>query len=243
MMKYREWGLFFLISAIWGSSFLFIKLGLEELRPFTLVMLRLAFGAGGLWIIIAALRLPLPKDWATIARLCLLGLTNTALPFVLITWGETQINSGVASVLNGTVPLFSLVIAHFFLADEKMTWLRLGGLITGFLGLTLIFSDSLIKVFGGGQALSSLVLLGQLAVVVASISYAGSSVFARTQVKKVHPIVVAGFQTGSALVMITIATLIVESPIHIQMGPQTLFSIAWLGILGTCTAYLIYFHL
>src|SRR5258706_2873441 len=151
MMKYREWGLFFLISAIWGSSFLFIKLGLEELTPFTLVMLRLTFGAGGLWIIIAALRLPLPKDWGTIARLCLLGLTNTALPFALITWGETHIDSGVASVLNGTVPLFSLIIAHFFLADEKMTWLRLGGLITGFLGVTLIFSNSLIKAFSGGR--------------------------------------------------------------------------------------------
>jgi len=242
-MKIRDWGVFTLLAAIWGSSYLFIKIGLNDLQPFTLVAVRLALGAAGMWIIVAVMRLPLPRDWKTIAKLSLLGFTNTTLPFVLITWGETRIDSGVASVLNATVPLFSLIIAHFFLEDEKITWLRLGGLTTGFLGIVLIFSEHIGDIFGGGDAGSAMTLLAQLAVIGASVAYAGSSVFAKTQVKKIHPMMVAGFQLGSAFVWSAISAVVVEWPLQIQMSNQSVFALAWLGILGTCIAYVIYFHL
>src|SRR5438105_9921468 len=165
-MKLKEWSAFTALGLIWGTSFLWIKIAVAETGPFTLVGLRLLFGFLGLLVVMAIQRTKLPRDRRTLLAFAFMGLFNTAVPFLLITWGETRIASSLASILNGSVPLFTIVIAHFWLHDEKITAARLGGLVLGFIGIVVLVSGDLTA-----DKLHS-DIFGQLAVVAASISYA-----------------------------------------------------------------------
>jgi drug/metabolite transporter (DMT)-like permease len=236
-MSIRSWGAFLLLGSIWGSSFLWIKIALDEVGPFTLVAYRLLFGVLGMLLVLLVLRPTFPKARRIWAMLALMGLTNTALPFVLISWGEISIDSGVASILNSTTPLFTLVIAHFFLSDERMTVPRALGLLLGFAGIVLLFSrDVGLEGFQSG-------LLGQAAVLMAAISYAGSSVFARRAFREVPLLVQAAIPLFTADLLIWVGALTFESPIDVPRIPITWIALAWLGVLGSCVAYLLYFYL
>src|SRR5215207_9953295 len=112
----RIWAGFWLVALIWGSSFMLISIGVEFVHPLHLVFIRTGIAAIGLCLIVVALRRPIPRDPKTILSLVTIGLVNTLLPFLLITWGETHIESGLASVLQATAALFTLVIAHFTFA-------------------------------------------------------------------------------------------------------------------------------
>ena len=116
MTTKQAWGAFWLLALIWGSSFLFIRIGVEQLPPFQLVFIRTGIAAIGLNIVVYWRGKRLPTDWRSAGNLLFLGAVNTVLPFALITWGETRIESGLASVLQGTAALFTLVIAHFAFA-------------------------------------------------------------------------------------------------------------------------------
>ncbi len=236
-MKAKDWGAFLLLSVVWGSSFLWIKVALDEIGPVTLVAFRLLFGALGLLIVLAMRRPPLPTDRTTWLKLALLGLTNTAIPFVLISWGEQFIDSGVTSILNASVPLFALVMAHFWLADERITWMRAVGLLIGFAGIVVLVSRDL-SVESLGQNLP-----GQIAVLVAAAFYAFSSVFTRRALGSVSPIV----QAFVPLVVADLATWAMvpalELPWRGPTLPITWLALAWLGLLGSCVAYLLYFNL
>jgi drug/metabolite transporter (DMT)-like permease len=236
-MPIRSWGAFLLLGSIWGSSFLWIKIALDELAPFTLVGYRLLFGALGMLLVLLAIRPAFPKERKTWAMLALMGLTNTALPFVLISWGEIMIDSSVASILNSTTPLFTLVIAHFFLSDERMTIPRAIGLLLGFAGILLLFSRDV-----GLQGFQSS-LIGQAAVLAAAISYAGSSVFARRSFREVPLLVQAAVPLFTADLFIWGGALALESPLKIPELPITWLALVWLGLLGSCIAYLLYFYL
>lgn len=236
-MPIRSWGAFLLLGSIWGSSFLWIKIALDELAPFTLVGYRLLFGALGMLLMLLILRPRFPEQRKTWAMLALMGITNTALPFVLITWGETTIDSGVASILNSTTPLFTLVIAHFFLADERMTVPRAFGLLLGFAGILLLFSRDIgLEGFRSG-------LLGQAAVLAAAVSYAGSSVFARRAFRSVPLLVQSAVPLFTADILIWIGAFTLESPVSLPDLRLTWIALIWLGLLGSCVAYLLYFYL
>lgn len=236
-MSLRSWAAFLLLGSVWGSSFLWIKLALVELGPFTLVAFRLLFGALGMGVVLWIRRPTFPRDARTLALLALMGLTNTALPFTLISWGELSIDTGVASILNSTTPLFTLVIAHLFLDDERMNLPRMVGLVVGFLGILLLFSRDLsAESFRAG-------LLGQAAVLAAAISYAASSVLARRSFRHVPLLVQASVPLFVADGLIWSGALAFESPLAIPRLPLTWFSLAWLGLLGSCLAYLLYFYL
>jgi drug/metabolite transporter (DMT)-like permease len=236
-MPIRSWGAFLLLGSIWGSSFLWIKIALDELGPFTLVGFRLLFGALGMLLVLLVRRPAFPRDSKTWLMLALMGLTNTALPFVLISWGEIMIDSSVASILNSTTPLFTLVIAHFFLSDERMTVPRALGLVLGFVGILLLFSRDLgLQGFKTG-------LMGQAAVLAAAISYAGSSVFARRAFRKVPLLIQAAVPLFAADVLIWGGALAIESPLKLPDLPITWIALVWLGLLGSCVAYLLYFYL
>ena len=236
-MPVRSWGAFLLLGSIWGSSFLWIKIALEELEPFTLVGYRLLFGAVGMALVLIARRPALPIKRRTWLLLALMGLTNTALPFVLISWGETVIDSAVASILNSTTPLFTLIIAHYFLSDERMNVPRALGLLLGFAGILLLFSrDVGLEGFRSG-------LLGQAAVLAAALSYAGSSVFARRAFRDVPLLIQAAIPLFSADLLIWVGAVTLESPVNIPALPITWVALAWLGLLGSCIAYLLYFYL
>src|SRR4051812_12325820 len=140
-MKLKHWILFILLGVIWSASFLWIKIALAEIGPLTLVAYRVGFGLLTGLAVAVILRIRIPRDWKTWRVFIVLGILNVAIPFFLITWGEQTIDSAVASILNATVPLFTIVIAHFFLHDDKMTVPRVAGLLIGFAGVAILLSQ------------------------------------------------------------------------------------------------------
>ena len=252
-MKLKEWSAFALLGLVWGSSFLWIKIavgnnGLPFLGipipagevvfgPFLLVTFRLLFGLLGLLVIAAFQRPALPRDPKIWLAFLFMGFFNTALPFVLISWGETKINSSLASILNGTVPLFTIIIAHFWLHDEKITWPRIAGLVVGFIGVVVLVSRDL-----GPEGLIGNIW-GQLAVIGASLSYATAITFSRKYLRGQPPILQAMLVLLFADAMMWIATPIFESPIQFPRLPLLWFAVLWLGLLGSCAAYLMFFYL
>ena len=236
-MKFKEWVYFILLSLVWGSSFLFIKIGVQEVGPVTLVAFRLLFGLLGLTAVWVYYKPEFPKGRSVWFALTLLGITNTTLPFILISWGEQFIDSGVAAVLNATVPIFAVLIAHYVLHDEKITMLRFLGISAGFAGVVILMNKSL------GVENFTQNILGQGAVVLASLLYAGSSVFARWKLTSVSPVVQALVTVAVADLLSWILVLFLE-PIHeLPKLPLTWFAFVWLGLLGSCVAYLLYFWL
>ena len=236
-MKLKEWGAFALLGLVWGSSFLWIKIAVQEVGPFTLVVLRLSFGLAGLLIVMLWQKQPLPRDRRTLLAYLFMGVFNTAVPFTLISWGETKIDSGLASILNGTVPLFTIVIANYWLHDEKITLARLAGLVIGFIGVGVLVSRDF-----GLEGLTGNVW-GQLAVLAASGCYATAITFSRKHLRNQPPVVQALMTLLIADAVMWAVTPAVEWPFHLPLLPLTWFAIAWLGLLGSCLAYLLFFYL
>lgn len=243
-MKLKEWGAFALLGLIWGSSFLWIKIAVQDTGPFTLVAFRLLFGLLGLLVIVAVQRPAIPRDPKVLLAFLFMGVFNTALPFTLISWGETRIDSGLASILNGTVPLFTIIIAHFWLHDEKITAPRIGGLVVGFVGVVILVSRDF-----GPNALEGNIL-GQLAVIAASISYATAITFSRRHLRGQSPVVQSMMVLLIADAIMWLAIPAVQGvapeldfPNRLPVQPLAWFAIAWLGVLGSCLAYLLFFYL
>jgi drug/metabolite transporter (DMT)-like permease len=166
----------------------------------------------------------------------MMAILNIAIPFSLITWGEQSIDSALASILNASVPLFTIVIASLVLVEEPITLNRLVGLLVGFAGVLLLTSPSLGSGAGGN-------LPGELAMIGSSISYAAGNVYARHNVRGLRPMVQAFFQVFFALVIILILAFIVERPLSLDWNGSALFAVVWLGLLGSGLAYLSFFRL
>jgi drug/metabolite transporter (DMT)-like permease len=236
-MKPKEWALFAALGLIWGSSFLWIKIAIQELDAFTLVGWRLLFGTLGMVAVIALRRPAFPRSRSIWLALIALGVINTALPFVLISWGEKSIDSAVASVLNSTVPLFTLVLAHFALHDEPISARKAAGLLIGFGGIVVLMArDFQPGVLRAGA-------LGQLAVLLAALSYASASVFARRTMREVPPLVQAFIPMAIADVLVWTLATQVGDPGRLPALPLTWVALVWLGMLGSCVAYLLFYQL
>jgi len=236
-MKLKEWGAFVILGLIWGSSFLWIKIAVAEIGPFTLVAFRVLFGLLGLLVVMRWQRQSFPRDRRTILAFVFMGIVNTAIPFILISWGETKIQSSLASILNATTPLFTIVIAHFWLHDEKITLPRLAGLIVGFFGVILLVSRDI-----GPQGLQGDVI-GQLAVLLAAISYAIALTFSRKYLRGTKPVVQSTMILVVASGVMWVTAPMVERPFTLPQLPVTWLALAWLGLLGLCIAYLLFFYL
>ncbi len=232
-----DWLVFLLLGFFWGSSYLFIKIGVETLPPFTLIAGRLGIGTLVLGGVLLAAREPLPREPRTWAKLAVLAVINIVLPFSLITWGEQSIDSALASILNATVPLFTIVLAALALQDEPITINRLVGLAVGFGGILVLTSPNLV---GGARGSS---LAGELALVGSSFAYACGSVYARRNVRGLRPMVPAFAQVSIAFVITSIVALLVDHPFGIAIRPDAAFSVAWLGLFGSGLAYLAFFRL
>ena len=235
-MKPKDWLAFILLGTVWGSSFLWIKIAVQEIGPILLVALRLLFGILALLVVVAYRRPQWPRQRRVWINLAMLGLINNALPYALISWGEQYIDSGVAAVLNSTTPLFTMIVAHLFLTDDRMTRQRVLSLLMGFAGVVVLFSRDL---FSGPRGS----LLGQMAVLLASISYAFASVFARRTTKDVSLVIRALVPLLGADLMMWTLVPVFESPVSLPQLPLTWFSIVWLGVLGVAVAFLLYFYL
>ncbi len=236
-MKTKEWGAFTLLSLLWGTSYLWIKIAVNEISPLLVVSFRLLFGLVGLLVVTVVTKSSLPTDHRTIGKYLVLSIFATALPFVLISWGETRIDSGMAAILNGTVPLFTVVLAHGTLSEEKITPSRLGGLLVGFAGVVVLVSDSL----GSGSWQSS--LPGQIAVLTASASYAVGIIFTRRFLRNQIPVVQSTMNLLFAASLTWLSTLAIGQPISLPKQSITWAALIWLGVLGSCSAYLLYFYL
>jgi drug/metabolite transporter (DMT)-like permease len=235
-MKTKDWFVFLLLGVIWGSSFLWIKIAVQEITPILLVSFRLLFGAIGLGFAALFFRPEWPHQRRIWLFLVLFGFTNSAIPYILISWGEQFIDSGVAAILNSTTPLFTMIIAHFFLHDDRITPARLGGLLIGFFGIVILVSRDI-------QPGMHFNILGQVAVLIASVLYAGSSVLARRTTRGIQPIVQGLIPLPGADAVLWFTTLAFFRPITLPRLPITWVAIIWLGLLGTAVAFLLYFYL
>jgi drug/metabolite transporter (DMT)-like permease len=232
-----DWLLFVLLGFFWGSSYLFIKIGVDAgLPPFTLITLRLLFGFILLATVVAVAREPLPRDPRTYGHLIVMGAVNIAIPFSLITWAELTVDSALAAILNAAVPLFVIVIAAIFLRDERITINRLAGLAVGFVGVAILVGFDPSDLAGSDMA-------GELALIGSTISYGIGAVYSRRNIHGLRPMIPALFQVGFALVMVSILMLLFERPFSTPITPEAWFSVIWLGLLGSGLAYLVFFRL
>ncbi len=236
-MKLKQWAAFCLLGSIWGSSFLWIKVGVQEIGPISLAAFRLLFGLVGLLVVMRLQKQSLPRDFRVIATYLVLGVFQAALPFALISWGETSIESGLAAILNGTTPLFTIIIAHLWLHDEKISLPRVVGLIVGFSGVVVLVSRDLRP----GAIHSN--VWGQIAVLVASVCYGIGATVARKFMRGQPPVVQATMVVLVADILLWLAVLVAERPLQIPTRPITWSALVWLGLLGSCLAYLLYFYL
>lgn len=232
-----DWLLFVLLGFFWGSSYLFIKIGVDAgLPPFMLITLRLLIGFLLLASVVAIAREPLPRNPRTYGHLIVMGAVNIAIPFSLITWAELTVESALASILTAPVPLFVIVIAAIFLRDERITANRIAGLAAGFVGVAVLVGFDPAAVAAGDLA-------GEIALLGATLSYACGAVYARRNVHGLRPMIPAVFQVGFALVMVATLTLVFERPFEVNVTPEAWFSVVWLGLFGSGLAYLVFFRI
>src|SRR5215207_3807944 len=154
-----DWLIFIALGFFWGSSYLFIKIGVDHgLQPFTLIMFRLAIGLVLLASVVAIAREPLPREPRMYGHLFVMGVINIAIPFSLITYAEQAVDSSVAAVINGAVPLFVIVIAALFLKGETVTVNRVVGLVVGFVGVAILVGLDVVDL-GSANAMGELALI------------------------------------------------------------------------------------
>ncbi len=237
-MGLREWGMLCLLSLLWGGSFFFVGVAVVELPPLTIVWLRVALGALTLWGVVAFLRLPLPRSPRVWLSILIMGCLNNVIPFSLIVWGQTHIASGLASVFNGTTPLFTILVAAVFLADERISAHKIIGIVLGFSGVLVMVGADVLSGLGAN-------VLGQLAILAAAISYAFAAVFGRRfKVLGLNPIVLAtGQVTLSTLVLLPLMW-VVDQPLSFSMpGTPVILAIIALAVFSTALAYILFFRL
>ena len=230
-----EWLIFLALGFFWGSSYLFIKLAVDDFGTFTLVALRLLIGAGLLWTVAIASRAELPREPRMYGHLVVMSVINIALPFALITWAERSVDSSLAAILTAPVPLFVILLAPFFLPGETVRLNGLAGLLLGFAGVVVLTSKDLSGT--GGE------LGGVLALLAAALSYACGAIYARRNVRGLRPMVPAVFQVTFACIITMTLAFTLERPLETTPDVQALVSILWLGLLGSGLAYLCFFRL
>lgn len=237
-MSSFEWAMLLGLSVLWGGSFFFAGVALSALPPLTLVVLRVGLAALILnaALPLAGIRLPRGREvWVAFFGM---GLLNNVVPFCLIVWGQTQIASGLAAILNATTPLFTVVVAHLLTSDERMTGNRLAGALIGLLGVAVMIGTA---AFADDRS----PLLAQLAVLGAALSYALAGVFGRRfQRMGVPPLATAtGQVTASTLLLLPVA-LLTDRPWTLPMpGAPVWGAVLGIAALSTALAYLLYFRL
>jgi drug/metabolite transporter (DMT)-like permease len=233
-----EWGMLLTLSLFWGGSFFFIGVAVKELPPLTIVALRVSLAALILWLCAPAMGIVMPRRREVMIAFLGMGLINNVIPFCLIVWGQTQLASGLASILNATTPLFTVLAGHLLTHDERLTPLRLAGALCGLFGVAALIGPQLVSGPGGG-------VLAELAVLGAAASYALSSIFGRRfRPLGVSPIATAtGMVSASSLMLIPIA-LLVDRPWTLPLpGAATFAAIAAIASFSTALAYILYFRI
>ncbi|WP_406734199.1 DMT family transporter [Vibrio scophthalmi] len=238
-MNARAWAMLLGLSLLWGGSFFFVGVAVRELPPLTIVTLRVGLAAITLWLVVlvSGIRLPSdPKVWRSFLGM---GLLNNVIPFTLIVWGQTQIASGLASILNAATPIFAVVVvvAGILLPDERITPLKCLGVALGFIGVVVMI----------GVPASSDVsnVLPQLAIIGAALSYSFAGVYGRRfKGFSINPILTAAGQvTASTLVLLPITFVVEGVPNIANVSSNIWGAIGGLAIISTAVAYILYFKI
>lgn len=236
-MGTREWAMLITLSVLWGGSFFFVGVAVTDLPPLTIVTLRVGIAAITLWCIVLVMGLRPPKSLEVWAAFLGMGLLNNVIPFALIVWGQTQIASGLASILNAATPIFTVVVASMLLPDERATPLKIVGAMIGFIGVAMMIG---LPAIDGDNS-----LLAQVAIIAATLSYAFAGVYGRRfKAMAVNPIITAAGQvTASALVLAPIALAVEGRPDMAEINTGTWGAIVGLAVLSTAVAYVLYFKI
>jgi drug/metabolite transporter (DMT)-like permease len=235
-MKLRDVLQLLLLSAIWGASFLLIRIAVGSFPPAWVAMLRLLFGAAFLWTVLLTKRRKLPP-FRLIAALLLVAFFNNAIPFLLFPLGERSVPSNIAAVLNATTPIWTLILGMIF-TGRKAEGSTIPGVVLGFLGVVLVVYSH-----GTSEAATSRhdYLLGIAFIACASLAYAIATVLAKARLAGLDPIGLATTQLSLALLMVAPIALFGSHPTAVQ--PGSLAAAITLGVLGSGLAYLLYYSL
>lgn len=225
------------LSILWGGSFFFVEVALNDLPAFSIVAFRVVISAAVLWAVVFMLKLPIPKSMGIWAAFLVMGLLNNAIPFSLITWGQVQVSAGLASILNAAVPFFTVIVAGVLLPDEKISPLKVIGVLIGFFGVAVMIG------LPGTQA--DYYVLAQFAILASGLSYAFATTYGRRFKRLgVHPIVLAGAQAiAASLVMIPIALSVDGMPSFNTISLSSILALLGLGVVSTAIAYILFFKI
>jgi drug/metabolite transporter (DMT)-like permease len=230
-----ELALLLALATLWGASYTFIKIGVETIPPVTLIGARTLIAGSILLVIIRSRGLGLPKDAATWRRFLFQACLNSVIPFTLIAWAERSVDAGLATILNSTSPIFAFLLTVVITRHEAVTARKLFGVIAGIAGTGLIVG---VQAFNGlGEA-----LLSQLAIVAATVCYAGAAIFGRA-FKGLDPIMpAAGSMLCGAAILIPIS-IVVDRPWTLALSAESILALLGLSVFSTALAFVIYFRL
>jgi drug/metabolite transporter (DMT)-like permease len=233
-----EWLLLLVLSLLWGGSFLFGKIAVGEIPPVSVTFGRVALAALALNVLLMALGQRLPRARAIWFAFFGMGLLNNALPFSLIFWGQTRVGAGLASILNATTPLWTVVAAHLLTADEKLSPAKLLGVVLGIAGVAALIGPSALA--GAGSDVSAMI-----AILLATLSYAVAAIFGRRFARTgLSPLDVAAGQVTAASAIMLPLVMMIDRPWSLAPPrPTAIAALAGLALVSTALAYVIYFRL
>ncbi|WGI21186.1 DMT family transporter [Amylibacter sp. IMCC11727] len=233
-MSLFEWALLLTLAFVWGGSFFFAAVAVVEIPPVTVVWVRVTGAAVILFLALRIMGQSMRWEREVWAAFFFMGLVNNAIPFSLIFWAQTELASGVASILNAMTPVFTVIAAHFLTADERITAPRLLGVVLGFVGVFVLIGTPV-----GGSLLAHLAVLG------AAVSYAFASIFGKRFARLgVKPMVTATGQVSASAILLLPVILVLEQPWTLAMpSPATIWSMIGLVTVSTAFAYFLYFRI
>lgn len=236
-MSARDWALLLVLGAIWGGSFFFARVAVQEIPPLVLVLLRVAIAAIALQIYLSATGISFKPVLERIGPFFALALLNNVIPFSLIFAGQTQMGAGLASVLNATTPMWTLIIASMLTADEKLTVNKSIGIVLGIAGTAVMIGPGAIAGLGGP-------VWAKLALVGAALSYAFALVLARKKFVGVPaPVVASGQLSAATIIMIPVVATLYSPTIVMTASSHVWAAILALALVSTAFAYILYFRI
>ena len=237
-MNFHVWVMLVVLSMLWGTSFIFTEIALEDFRPLTIATLRVSGAASALWIYLLIIGAEIPRSLSIWGAFLIMGIVNNAIPFAAIMFAQTLISASLASILNSTAPLITVVLAGILLSDERITAARIFAVIFGFIGVVVMIDPPALLGIGAD-------VLAQCAVLGASVSYAFSAVFARRfKAMGLQPSVLAvGMLTMSSLCLAPVA-IFFDRPFTLNApGISSIAAAAGVALLSTALAYILYFRI
>jgi len=234
----KDWAMLAALVALWGSNFMFIKLGVAEVPPATLVATRLVIGAVILVAVVRALGYTFPPIGRAWMPYVVLAVVGNCMPFWFITWGQTSIDSALAGILMAIMPLTTLLLAHFFVAGEHMTRNRVLGFLLGFAGIVVLMGPAALAGLGGAPV----EMLAQLSVLAGALCYAANGVIIRVTLRGDVMVASAAIIAVAAVVSVPVA-LVVDQPWHLDPGWTAVSILFWIGVGPTAIATLLHLKL